>query len=457
MEKNIFQAFAISPLDGRYYDNISYLSDFFSEFALIKNRILVEIKWFKYLLGNNSPIRIYADEKLFKKLNEFIENFSIDQFMQFKDLEAKLRHDVKPVEYLLKNIVDDNFREFLHFGLTSEDITNISYALNYKNYKEKYLIKNIEELIIKLKNIAIESRELVILGHTHGQSATPTTLGKEFSYYILRIFKSLQNLKNLPIEAKLNGAVGNFAALKVAYPHIDWIAESKKFIESFGLNYNPLTKQIEPHDWICRVVNEISLFSSILIDLCKDIWLYGSLNYLKQKAKEGEIGSSTMPHKVNPIDFENCWGNMEVVISICQLFSRKLPVTFMQRDLSDSTVLRNFGLIFGHFELGLSNLKNGLDKIIFNKDYIEKELENHPEVLAEAIQTILRKNMIKDSYEIVKEITRGKNIDKLTLNKLIEDLNINEKDKDILINLKVKEYFGESNKLVDLIIDQLIN
>ncbi|MFN3411152.1 MAG: adenylosuccinate lyase [Exilispira sp.] len=457
MEKKIFQAFAISPLDGRYYDNISYLSDFFSEFALIKNRILVEIRWFQYLLGNNSPIKIYADEKLFKKLNEFIENFSIDQFMQFKKLESKLRHDVKPVEYLLKNIVDDNFREFIHFGLTSEDITNISYALNYKNYKEKYLIKNIEKLIIKLKNIAIESKELVIPGHTHGQSATPTTFGKEFSYYILRIFKSLQNLKNLPVEAKLNGAVGNFAALKVAYPQIDWIAESKKFIESFGLNYNPLTKQIEPHDWICRVVNEISLLSAILIDLCKDIWLYGSLNYLKQKAKEGEIGSSTMPHKVNPIDFENCWGNMEVVISICQLFTRKLPVTFMQRDLSDSTVLRNFGLIFGHFELGLSNLKNGLDKIIFNKDYIEKELENHPEVLAEAIQTILRKNMIKDSYEIVKEITRGKIIDKQTLNKLIEDLNINEKDKELLLNLKVKEYSGESSKLVDLIIDQLLN
>lgn len=449
----IFQAFAISPVDGRYYDMIPHLSNYFSEYALIKNRIKVEIKWFSFLLGKDSPINVCADIDTLKKLEKFLKNFSINDFLKFKQIESKLRHDVKPVEYILKDLIDEKYQEYIHFGLTSEDVTNIAYALNFKEYREKHLIKNIEKLLDELKNLAIQSKDIVILGHTHGQSATPTTIGKELAYFASRISKSLKIIKKIPIEAKLNGAVGNFAALKVAYPEVNWIEQSNRFIESLNLSYNLFTKQIEPHDWICRVSNEISLLAAILIDLCKDIWLYGCLNYLKQKPKEGEIGSSTMPHKVNPIDFENCWGNMEMVIAISQLFSRKLPITFMQRDLSDSTVLRNFGLIFAHFEIGIQNLINGLSKIIFNKDYAEKELENHPEVLAEAIQTIFRKNGVKNSYEILKDITRGKEIDSDTLIKILNSVSIDENDKNKLLNLKVKDYIGESKSIVDFLVD----
>ncbi|MCR4422507.1 MAG: adenylosuccinate lyase [Exilispira sp.] len=445
----ISQAFAISPLDGRYYEQISFLSEFFSEYALIKSRIYVEILWFHFLLGKDSVIGIKADQNTHKRLDNYFEDFSIDEFLKFKQLESKLRHDVKPVEYLLKDIIDEEYREFLHFGLTSEDVTNIAYAINFKNYRERFLLSNIDELLKELKKIAISSKDIVILGHTHGQSATPSTFGKEIAYYIERISKSLKIIKGLPIEAKLNGAVGNFAALKVAYPELNWMNESAKFIESIGLKNSKVTKQIEPHDWICRICNELSILSSIIIDLCKDIWLYGLINYLKQKPKEGEIGSSTMPHKINPIDFENCWGNMEIVIAISQFFARKLPVTFLQRDLSDSTVLRNLGLIFGHFELGLSALKTGLSKIVFNRQYLEEELESHPEVLAEAVQTILRKNRIKDGYEILKEATRGKEIDYETLHKIIENSNINLNDKKRILKLKVKDYIGESTDITE--------
>ncbi len=446
-----FTAYAISPIDGRYYDSISFLSEFFSEFALIRNRIKVEIEWFHFLLKKDSPINLTADEKIHENLDKYFSKFSIEEFIKFKNLEDTLKHDVKPVEYLLKDIIQEDYKEFLHFGLTSEDVTNIAYALNFKIYKEKFLIKNLENLVSILKKLANETKDLVILGHTHGQSATPTTIGKEISYFIERINKSLRIIKNLSIDAKLSGAVGNYAALKIAYPNVNWIEQSKNFIESLGLEYCKISKQIEPHDWICRISNEISLLGAIFIDLCKDIWLYGCLNYIKQKPKEGEIGSSTMPHKVNPIDFENCWGNMEFTISISQFFSRKLPITFMQRDLSDSTVLRNFGLIFAHFELGLKSLKNGLSKIVFNEEYIEKELENHPEVLAEAIQTVLRKNNVKNSYEILKEMTRGKEITYETLKKVIESANISEEDKIRLLKLKVKDYIGESVSLVNLI------
>ncbi|MEJ5273878.1 MAG: adenylosuccinate lyase [Spirochaetota bacterium] len=451
----ISEAFAISPIDGRYYQQISFLSEFFSEFALIKNRILVEILWFHFLVGENSPIGIKIDNEIHKKLDQYFEKFSIEEFFKFKELESNLRHDVKPVEYLLKDIVDKDSKEFLHFGLTSEDVTNIAYAINFKNYKEKYLIPNLENLILKLKDLSLSSKSLTILGHTHGQSATPTTIGKEIAYFIERICKSLNIIKNIKIEAKLSGAVGNLAALKIAYPEVNWIEQANKFIESIGLSNSNVTKQIEPHDWICRICNEIALLSSILIDLCKDIWLYGCLNYLKQKPKEGEIGSSTMPHKVNPIDFENCWGNMEITIALTQLFSRKLPVTFMQRDLSDSTVLRNFGLIFGHFELGLKNLSLGLDKIIFNNEYIEKELESHPEVLAEAIQTILRKNKVNNSYELLKDATRGKDITYDSLLSLINSCNIEEEDKNRIKNLKVKDYIGESVQIVEKICSKI--
>lgn len=459
MKKNekdlkIFQAFAISPVDGRYNDLISHLSNYFSEYALVRNRLKVEIKWFNFLLGKDSPINVYADESTHKKLEKFLKNFSIYDFLKFKELESKLRHDVKPLEYLLKDLIDEKYQEFIHFGLTSEDVTNIAYALNFKEYKEKYLVKNIEKLLDTIKNLAIQSKDIVILGHTHGQSATPTTIGKELAYFVSRILKSLKIIKKIPIEAKLNGAVGNFAALKVAYPDVDWIEQSNRFIRSLNLTFNLFTKQIEPHDWICRVSNEISLLAAILIDLCKDIWLYGCLNYLKQKPKEGEIGSSTMPHKVNPIDFENCWGNMEMVIALSQLFSRKLPITFMQRDLSDSTVLRNLGLIFAHFEIGIQNLINGFSKIVFNKDFAESELENHPEVLAEAIQTIFRKNKVKNSYEILKEITRGKEIDSNTLIEILNLVSIDENDKNKILNLKVKEYIGESKSIVEFLKDE---
>jgi len=449
--KKMFEAYAISPLDGRYFKNISFISEYFSEFALIKKRIFVEIQWLHFLCGEDSPIGFVLNKNIHKALDKFHDDFSLNDFFKFKELETSLNHDVKPVEYLLRDILKNENSEFIHFGITSEDVTNLSYALLFNGFKENYLMPHLENIISSLKQLALASKTLAIPGRTHGQPATPTTLGKEFAYFVQRLQNSYLVLKNIKIEAKFSGAVGNYAALKVAYPDLNWIDIAKNFITKFGFEINICTKQIEPHDWIARHCNEIQLISTILIDLCKDIWLYGSYGYIGQKAVEGEIGSSTMPHKVNPIDFENCWGNMELTICLSQLFSRKLPSTFLQRDLSDSTVLRNFGVLLGHFELGLYSLKKGFDRIQFNEKNAEQDLAKNTVVLAEAIQTILRKCGVKNGYEIMKQFTRGKDVTYEQILNFIQKLDIPQDEKEKLLKLKPGDYIGESIQIVEQI------
>lgn len=445
--------FALSSSDGRYFRRVDNLREIFSEYGLIKKRVFVEIKWFLFITKKLN-IKINKDKAI--KLEEKLNNFSIYDAKRIKEIEKTTNHDVKAVEYFLKEIYDENDSEFIHFGLTSEDVNNLSYALNLKEYIEKIFDENIKGLMNILKKLAFDYKDKPMLSRTHGQPATPTTFGKEISYYLKRIYDTYKRIKSIEICGKLNGATGNFASFYISYPEIDWIDLSKEFIESLGIKQNIVTIQIEPHDFIARILNEFSILDGILVDLAKDVWLYISYEYLKLKSVKTEVGSSTMPHKVNPIDFENGWGNFETSQSLCQFLSRRLIVSMMQRDLTDSTLLRNLSLCFSHFEIGLYSLIKGLEKIDLNEEKIISDLQNYPEVLAEAIQTILRKNMIKNGYEMLKEFTRGKKVNLEILRDFINKLDINPSDREKLINLTPENYTGLSAKIVEKVLKEVV-
>lgn len=456
----------LSPVDGRYFDKVNNLREIFSEFGLIKRRVYVEIKWFLFLIKkinivnlenesfndiNNLKINNSELLKLIKKL----EDFSIEDAKKIKDIEKITNHDVKAVEYFLKELCQIDENEFIHFGLTSEDVNNLAYAIMIKDYIDKVFNPVLKKLLEKLKEISLKYKDSPILAKTHGQPATPTTFGKEIAYFLKRIFDSYKNVQNIEIYGKLNGATGNYASFYAAYPEIDWIKLSKEFIESFGIKQNLVTIQIEPHDYIGRILNEFSILNGILIDLCRDIWLYISNDYLKLKKIDTEVGSSTMPHKVNPIDFENGWGNFEFSQNIAQFLSRRLIVSLLQRDLTDSTLLRNLSLVFSHFHIGINSLLKGLNKIELNEEKTQTDLKENPEVLGEAIQTILRKNKIKNGYEIMKSFTRGKKVDYNLLREFISTLDINNKDKERLLNLTPDKYIGLSSKIVEIVIEEI--
>jgi adenylosuccinate lyase len=434
----------ITALDGRYQNKVSDLSDVCSEFGLMKYRVEAEVAWLVFLKQESIiPIEVELPD-----LKALVDNFSSTDFEAIKTLEATSNHDVKAVEYWLQTHTKKIVWPWIHFACTSEDINNIAYALMLKNARV-VTMDLLKEVILDLRSKATDWQSIPMLARTHGQPATPTTMGKELAVFYYRLKKIEESISNTPITAKLNGATGNYAAHVVAFPEVDWIDLSEKFINGLGLDWNPLTTQIESHDNQAALMNELGRMCTVLADLCTDLWGYISIGYFSQKTVAGEVGSSTMPHKVNPIDFENARGNAKLARGIARTLADELPISMWQRDLSDSTLQRNFGLVFGHVLLSLQSLKKGLSKIELKVEVLQADLEANPEVLTEAIQTVLRKNGHIDAYEQLKALSRGKRVKLEEIQTFIKTLDIEESDKDILLNLTPQTYIGKSDELTE--------
>jgi adenylosuccinate lyase len=441
---------AISPVDGRYGSKTAALRDLFSEYGLIKHRVLVEVRWFQALAAHDEiPEVPTLDETANKVLGDIINKFSLTDAERIKAIERTTNHDVKAVEYFLKEKIKGNATleastEFLHFACTSEDINNLSHGLMLKAGRENVLLPAMDEIIDELTQQAQEFAAQPMLSRTHGQTASPTTVGKELANVVYRLRKQRDQVANTQIYGKANGAVGNYNAHISAYPEIDWPAFSQQFIESIGLQINPFTIQIEPHDYMAEMFDAISRFNTILIDLSRDIWAYISNAYFKQKTIAGEIGSSTMPHKVNPIDFENAEGNLGIANALFNHLSQKLPISRWQRDLTDSTVLRNLGVGFAHSLIAYQSLLKGLNKLEINADIIEADLNSSWEVLAEPIQTVMRRYGIENPYEKLKELTRGKAITQQAFQEFINTLDMPEDARNNLLELTPLNYIGNA-------------
>ena len=443
---------SISPLDGRYNKSASDLRAITSEFGLIKYRVIIEIKWFLHL-SSNSKIKELPklNIKEITYLNDLIGNFDITDAKRVKAIEDKTNHDVKAVEYFLKEKFKkhkklDKYSEFIHFACTSEDINNLSYALMIKDASAvvSLLINKLEK---KLKSLSKRYSGKSMLSRTHGQNASPTTMGKEFSNYFHRINKVSNEIKRHEMTGKINGAVGNYNAHHVAYPNVDWEKVAKDFVKSLKLNFNSHTTQVEPKDSIALLLGDYVKLNNILIDLSRDIWGYISLGYFKQKLKDGEVGSSTMPHKVNPIDFENAEGNFGMANANLTHISNTVTISRWQRDLTDSTVMRNIGTCFGYINIALNSLLKGLDKLELNNEKLIEDLNDSWEVLTEAIQTIIRKNNIPNGYELMKKLSRGKNLNRSDLMKFIENMEVPQDEKQRLLELTPLSYTGYAEKL----------
>ena len=443
---------AISPTDGRYGQKTAELRPLFSEFGLIHHRVLIEIRWLQALANNKAIPEVPAFDKHSNNLlNHIIENFNIEDAQRVKNIESTTNHDVKAVEYFLKEKIQGNktleaVSEFIHFACTSEDINNLSYALMLKSGRDTVLLPAMDTIVDQLKTMAVDLADQPMLSRTHGQTATPTTVGKEIANVVHRLKQQKNQIAKVSILGKINGAVGNFNAHYCAYPEVDWPAFAKEFIESIGLEMNPYTIQIEPHDYMAELFDAITRFNTILTDLCRDLWAYISLGYFGQKTIAGEVGSSTMPHKVNPIDFENAEGNLGIANALFKHFSAKLPISRWQRDLTDSTVLRNLGVGFAHSLIAYQSLLKGLNKLEINTDIINKDLENSWEVLAEPVQTVMRRYGIANPYEKLKEITRGKTINRETLHEFIKTLEIPDDARKALLKLTPHNYIGNADK-----------
>lgn len=440
-------AFELCPLDGRYNDIKELMSPYFSEYAYFQKRVFVEVEWLLYLI-ETKVINYKGDTT---KIKEISSNFDINSYCEIKKQENITKHDVKAVEYFIDERLKENdlseLISYVHFTLTSEDINNVAYALMIKEFLNEVYYSKVEELLNYFSILAKKYKNIAVLAHTHGQPATPTTFGKEFKVYIYRIKNELQRLKKAKIKAKFNGATGNYSAIKIALPDIDVVSFSKDFITSLNLTFNPLTTQIENHDYIVNILDNIRHINNIILDLDLDMWLYISKSYFKLKVIENEVGSSTMPHKVNPINFENSESNLETANSLLVMLSNKLPKSRMQRDLSDSSSLRNLGIAFGYSLQGVKETLKGLKRVEINKKVITEELADEWEVLAEAVQTVLRKYQIEDAYNQLKILTRGKKVTKEMLHEFIENLNISLEDKKILLELTPSNYIGLANKL----------
>ncbi len=452
---------SISPIDGRYYKQLSDLSNVASEFALNKFRLFVELEWFKFILSEK-VLSIY-DISLedIKYLDDIVKNFDINECNQIKQLELSTNHDVKALEYYLSNILSkhDIFKKyisFIHFACTSEDINNTSYALMLKELKYLHIRPALANVLDLMVTVANKYRDIAMVSRTHGQLASPTTMGKEFFNFAYRLNKYLKKLMQLDISAKINGAVGNYNAHIVAYPAIKWHEISKVFIEDIlHLSLNPYTTQIEPHDNLAEFCDYLKRINTILLDFVKDIWLYISINYLSQKILSHEVGSSVMPHKINPIDFENAEGNLGLANSLLTYMADKLPISRYQRDLSDSTVMRNIGSCISYCLIAYNSIIKGLNKLEINQKVIAADLDNSWDVLAEAIQTIMRKNYVHDAYEQLKSLTRGSKITKDILDSFIKNLDIDIVDKQTLLNLTPKDYIGLATTFDINIINEL--
>lgn len=450
---NLSDLTAISPIDGRYRHVTQHLSFCFSEYGLIHQRLIVEIKWFESLANNPliKEVPMLSDSaKLY--LSNLIDNFDEKEALIVKKIEKTTNHDVKAIEYYLKQQFNehDELRdsaEFIHFACTSEDINNCAYALMIQQALNEYTVPHIEKIVNSIKTLAVQQADTAMLSRTHGQSATPTTLGKELINIVARLDRQLITLKQIKCLGKMNGAVGNYNAHQISYPEIDWQQHSQQFIEQLNLSFNAYTTQIEPHDFIAEISHHLIRINSILIDFSRDVWSYISLGFFKQKLIEGEVGSSTMPHKVNPIDFENAEGNFGIANALYDHFATKLPISRWQRDLSDSTVLRNIGVAFGHSTIAYTALQKGINKLEVNSLRIDNDLEQNWPVLAEAIQTVMRRYGIEQPYEKLKALTRGQGIDANTLKTFIESLELPQQVKQNLRQLTPQNYTGLASKL----------
>ena len=446
------QLHALSPLDGRYENSVKELSVYFSESALIKYRLKIEIEYL-IALSKEKGIKEFPTLKKQEqsRLRKIYLNFNSSVANNIKTIEKTTNHDVKAIEYYIQSKTRKNLHPWIHFALTSEDINNLSYSLMWQDGLKEIYLPTLGLVNGKLKKLAKKYKNSPMLSLTHGQPATPTTFGKELAVFYKRLDRQIYQMKNHILLGKFSGATGTWSAQMVSYPNINWIRFSEKFVKSVGLNPNFYTTQIEPHDSVAESYFKVILVNSILTDLCRDMWSYVSRGILGQKKVSGEVGSSTMPHKINPIQFENAEGNMGIANSILTHLATKLPLSRMQRDLTDSTTLRNQGVAMGHSYLALKNILNGLDRITINNIQMNNELDRHWEVLAEAIQMVLRKTGKEDSYEKLKTLTRGQKIDNLKVQSFIKDLKISDDDKRILLSLTPSSYIGIANKLVDQI------
>lgn len=449
---------ALSPLDGRYQSKLDGLRPYFSEYALIKHRAWVEVEWLKALAAAKELAEIapFSVETV-QELDTAIANFSEDDASQVKAIEARTNHDVKALEYWLKEKFYGNpeikkASEFIHFACTSEDINNLSHGLMLKTARDSVMLPFLNNLIARLSELSHQLADQPMLSRTHGQTASPSTMGKELANVVYRLQRQQKQLGHNEILGKINGAVGNFNAHLSAYPEFDWESFAKKFVTSLGLVYNPMTIQIEPHDYMAELYDTLARINTILIDLNRDIWGYISVGYFKQKVKAGEIGSSTMPHKVNPIDFENSEGNLGLANAVLRHMAEKLPISRWQRDLTDSTVLRNMGVGFGYTLLGYDSCLRGLNKLEVNPVRLAEDLDNSWEVLAEPIQTVMRRYGIENPYEQLKELTRGKGgINKESLHVFISGLAIPDNAKQALLALTPATYTGKAMELANTI------
>lgn len=448
---------AISPIDGRYQSKTTDLQPIFSEFGLMHYRVIVEIKWLKHLAENPSIKELKSfNEATNRFLEQIINGFSETDAERIKEIETKTNHDIKAVEYFLKEKMQaykelQTASEFIHFACTSEDINNLAYGLMLKHARDTVLKPKFKKIIESLVALALQYKMQPMLARTHGQPASPTTLGKEFANFAYRLRRQEKQIMQMPILGKINGATGNFNAHVVAYPEVNWLEVSKSFVEKLGLTWNPLTTQIESHDNLAEFLQALIRFNIILISFNRDIWGYISLNYFSQKKVAEEVGSSAMPHKINPIDFENSEGNLALANALFDFMANKLPISRWQRDLTDSTVLRNLGVGIAHSLLAYESCLKGLNKIEVNTKIIEQDLNNHAEVLAEAIQTVMRRYQLEKPYEQLKELTRGEKITAEKLHKFIDDLDLPKNTKNSLKQLTPFNYIGKAEDLVALL------
>ncbi len=441
---------AISPIDGRYGRKTAALRAYFSEYGLIYHRVVVEIRWLQALSQHPEIIEVPTFSKIANQyLESIIDSFSIEQASRIKEIERTTNHDVKAVEYFLKEQVAGSVEllaisEFFHFACTSEDINNLSHALMMKSARSKVLVPELSIINKALVRLAHDHANVSMLSRTHGQTASPTTLGKEMANVAYRIQRQIDQIENTPLLGKINGAVGNYNAHLSAYPELDWPLFAQKFVESLGLSWNPYTTQIEPHDYIAELFDALARCNTILIDFSRDIWSYISIGYFKQKTIAGEVGSSTMPHKVNPIDFENAEGNLGLANAILNHLAQKLPVSRWQRDLTDSTVLRNLGSGFGHVLVALDSLKRGINKLEVNHQAIADDLDANWEVLAEPVQTVMRRYGVEQPYEKLKALTRGQRINAEIVREFVDGLDIPEQARQQLRELTPALYVGNA-------------
>ena len=439
---------AISPTDGRYAEKVRPLRDIFSEHGLIRFRVLAEVRWLQWLSDNKQISEVPALSAPQKAiLNKLADEFSADEAERVKEIESTTNHDVKAVEYFIRERLGDNpeaskLSEFIHFGCTSEDINNLAYAMMLREGRDNVLLPAMKELAARLSAMANDYADIAMLSRTHGQPASPTTLGKEFANTCQRLQRAQDTFAAVVIRGKFNGAVGNFNAHVAAFPEIDWADESRRFVVSLGLDPNEMTTQIEPHDWTAEYCHALARYNTIAIDLCRDSWGYISLGYFKQRVAEGEVGSSTMPHKVNPIDFENAEGNFGVANALLDHFAAKLPISRWQRDLSDSTVQRNIGPAIAYAVIALQSLRKGLGKLQADRKRIAADIDDAWEVLGEAIQTVMRRYGIPEPYEKLKALTRGQTVNKEMLHAFVSELDIPDDARSRLLEMTPATYTG---------------